>query len=616
MAEDHLDLASEFSAADDTAWRAAVEKALGGRPFEKAMQSASYDGIPLHALYTRDSAWLDPQPAGREGEWQIIAPHWNPDAVATNAAILEDLERGATGIALKIAAGTQPGVAVADVPVALQGVYLTMARLELLPGEEFEAATAAATALFDSIDGDAADIHASLGVDPLGTLAASGRLLTPAGDAVAAGAAMANDLAARYAHVTTFTTDASLYHSAGATEAQELGIALSTGLAYLRAMETAGMSLEDAFKQIRFTLAADADLFLTIAKFRAFRRLWARVAGVCGVEPVKAEVGAVSALRMYSIRDPWVNILRGTAACFAAGVGGADGIAILPHDTMIGLSTPFARRIARNIQIILQEESSLSRVADASAGAFAIETITSELAAKGWDYFQKLEAVGGAIDALSSGKIAGDLENAWSVRLANVSKRKDAVTGVSEFPDIHEKPVEPLAVLPPLPEAPKTPGVTLEALPMHRLAAPFEELRDKSDAMEAASGDRPSVFLANLGPVAAHTARATFAKNFFEAGGIEALPSVGFSDVDALVKAFAQSGATIAVICGRDDDYQTLGLSAAKALKGAGCQYLYLAGRPADTAPFEAAGTDRFIYLGCDVIEALHQAYSILGGEK
>lgn len=616
MSEDQLDLASEFPAAGVDAWRAAAQKALGGQSFDKVMRSQSYDGIPVEALYTKDNTRIEPQPDARDGAWQIMAPHWNPDAAATNTAILEDLERGATGLTLRIAAGYCPGIGIADLPSALEGVYLNMARLELLPGEEFLDATAAALRLFQSAGVDSADVHASLGVDPIGTLASTGRLLSSGVEAITAGAGTAQKVSASYDNVTTFLADGSLYHSGGGTEAQELGITLATGLAYVRAMEDGGMSLEDAFTQVRFTLAADADLFLTIAKFRAFRRLWAKVAASCGVTTMKTDVGAVSALRMYTARDPWVNILRGTAACFAAGVGGADGITVLPHDTMLGLSTPFARRIARNIQIILQEESNLSRVADVSAGSFAIETLTSDVSAMAWKYFQKIESAGGVLKSLEAGVITNDLGAAWSSRLANICKRKDAVTGVSEFPDIHEKPVAPLEPAPAFRADVKPAGASLEPVPLHRNAAPFEALRDRSDQLENETGKRPSIFLANLGPVAAHTARATFAKNFFEAGGIEALATAGFSDASDLAGAFAASGATVAVICGRDQDYEQLAYDVAGALKQKGCARVYLAGRPAEAEPFTSAGVDEFIYMGCDVVQTLEQAYDILGGVK
>lgn len=616
MSEDQLDLASEFPAASDDEWRAAVAKALGDRPFAKVMRSQSYDGIPVEALYTKDNARIEPQPDARDGVWQIMAPHWNPDASATNEAILDDLERGATGLTLRLATGHFPGIDVADLPTALEGVYLNMARLELLPGEEFSSASEVAFRLFEGAGVGPADIHASLGVDPVGTLAGTGRLLTSAPEAIITGAGIAQEVRASYDNVTTFLADGSLYHSAGATEAQELGITLATGLAYVRAMEAGDMALEDAFSQVSFTLAADADLFLTIAKFRAFRRLWALIAESCGVTIRKTDLGAVSALRMYTVRDPWVNILRGTASCFAAGVGGADGITVLPHDTMLGLSSPFARRIARNIQIILQEESNLSRVADVSAGSFAIETLTSEVSAMAWKYFQKIEAAGGVLKSLETGVISNDLGAAWSSRLANISKRKDAVTGVSEFPDIHEKPVGPLEPASAFISDVKPAGASLEPLPLHRNAEAFEALRDRGDQFERKTGKKPSIFLANLGPVAAHTARATFAKNFFEAGGIEAMTTTGFSDAAELAGAFGASGATLAVICGRDQDYGKLGCEVALALKQKGCDRVYLAGRQAEAAHLTSAGVDGFIYMGCDVIETLQKAYDILGDVK
>ncbi|TNE60637.1 MAG: methylmalonyl-CoA mutase [Alphaproteobacteria bacterium] len=618
MSESELKLAGEFAPATDAAWRTLVEKTLAGKDFDRAMTSRSYDGIQVNALYTPANARIEPQASTRAGLWDITTAHWHTDAVACNKSILTALERGATSFAIRIEAGVCPGISPANLGAALEGVYLNMARVALLPGEAFADAAKALVALYGAAGTAPADAAASLGADPVGTLAQTGRLLSPVEDAVADAAGIAADVAGKgYGHVVTFTASGSPYHGAGATEAQELGLILATGVAYLRAMEAAGLDIDTAAKQVMLTLSADADIYFTVAKFRAVRRLWARILAACGAKAeTVSPVNAVGSLRMMTVKDPWVNILRGTAACFGAAVGGADSICILPHDTLLGLPSVSADRIARNIQVILQEESNLSRVADPAAGAFAFESITSELCDKAWKYFQKIESAGGVVAALRSGTVAADLAVAWDARRASIAKRKEAATGVSEFPDIHEKPLNGVGDMAPWREDVAPAGDYLAPLPFHRTAEEFEMLRFGSDELLARTGKRPTIFLANLGRVADHTARATFAKNFFEAGGIEAIATPGFADATSAADAFARSGAAAAIICGTDAQYEDLGLEVAKALKAAGCKRLYLAGRPADMGPYQAAGIDETIYMGCDVLATLGAALEFLGDAK
>lgn len=289
--------------------------------------------------------------------------------------------------------------------------------------------------------------------------------------------------------------------------AQELGASLATGVAYLRELTGAGLSVEQACAQIEFRYAATADQFLTIAKLRAARRLWARVAEVCGAPGAGAQVQhAVTSPVMMSRRDPWVNMLRTTIATLAAGVG-ADSVTVLPFDHALGLPDAFARRIARNTSTILIEESHLSRVIDPAGGSWYVEKLTDELAHAGWEFFQGIEQSGGQAAALRSGRLGQDLADTWAARSVKLAKRREPITGVSEFPNLAERPVERL----PAPESPSG------GLPRVRRDEAYEELRARSDAHLAATGARPRIYLATIGPAAAHTARSTFVANLFQA---------------------------------------------------------------------------------------------------
>jgi methylmalonyl-CoA mutase len=393
---------------------------------------------------------------------------------------------------------------------------------------------------------------------------------------------------------------------------QELAFVLATGVAYLRAIEGAGVALEDAQNMIYARLSADADQFLTMAKFRALRLLWARIEQACGLAPKPLFVAADTAWRMLTQRDPYVNMLRATMATFSAGLGGANSIYVLPHTLALGLPDPFARRAARNTQLVLLEESNLAKVSDPAAGSGGIETLTGELCEAAWLLFQEIEQAGGVFAALEHNLIQRKVAATRALRETNIARRKEVLTGASEFPNLHEARVavldeKPIA-LAPYGEA----KFKFEALPPMRLAAPFERLRDKSDKILRDSGARPRIFLANLGKAADFTARATFAKSFFETGGIEAIDTEGFSDPAALAAAFRTSGTALVCLCSRDKVYAGQAAAAATALQTAGAKHIYLAGRANEQeAALRAAGVNEFIFAGGDALTVLQEAYRL-----
>lgn len=381
--------------------------------------------------------------------------------------------------------------------------------------------------------------------------------------------------------------DALPYHEAGGSAAQELGASLATGVAYLRELTEAGLSVEQAVGQLEFRYAATADQFLTIAKLRAARRLWARVTEVCGA-PGGQTQHAVTSPVMMSRRDPWVNMLRTTVATLAAGVGGAESVTVLPFDHALGLPDAFARRIARNTSTILVEESHLSRVIDPAGGSWYVERLTDELAHAGWEFFQHIEQQGGQAAVLSSGSLRDDLAATWATRSAKLAKRREPITGVSEFPNLTER----------LPERAPAPVEPSGGLPRVRRDEAYEELRARSDAHLAATGSRPRIFLAALGPAAAHTARLSFASNLFQAGGIEPVTT----------GAFADSGATEACLCSSDALYEEQAASVAGELRSAGAGHVFLAGRPG-----QYSGVDAYVFAGCDAVAVLSATLDRMG---
>jgi methylmalonyl-CoA mutase len=316
---------------------------------------------------------------------------------------------------------------------------------------------------------------------------------------------------------------------------------------------------------------------------------------------------------MLTRRDPWVNLLRDTVAVFSAGLGGADAVTALPFTAALGLPDRFARRLARNTQLVLLEEANLAKVGDPAAGTGAMGDLTGQLCRAAWSLFQEIESAGGAAAALEQGIVQEKVSAVRSAREAAVATRHDPLTGTSEFPHLAELPVAVLEV-PPTKPAPWHEKITFAPLPRIRLAEPYERLRDASDRTLAATGQRPKVFLATLGAAADFTARAAFAKNFFEAGGIEATPAEAFATREDMISALRASGATLACLCSSDKIYETRAADAARALAAAGARHIYLAGRGGRLeAALKEAGVAAFIYSGCDALALLTGVHRALG---
>jgi len=616
MAED-LTLATEFPPTDAAEWRKLVEAALRGADFDKRLVNQTYDGLRLDPLYAR-AAGAKPV-AGRHAgaPWTVMQRVDHPDPAAANAQALEDLQNGAGGLTLVFAGSLNAnGYGLAATPEVLARVLDQIALDAITIDFNLSPPTRNAVQLFAAlvkargISPASIDLRAS--INPIGGFAASGASPMPWKELSKVFAGNVRALAEQGYRGPFAVADGRIIHNAGGSEAQELAFALAAAVDCLRALEAGGVPLEAARGMIYFRLAADADEFLTIAKLRSVRKLWARVEEACGLAPKPTVVAAETAWRMMTRRDPYVNMLRTTIAIAAAGLGGADNIAALPHTAAIGLPDAFARRVARNAQLVLLEESNLAKVADPAAGSGAVEDLTGKLCAAAWSLFQTYDKAGGAWAALEQGMVQRDVAGVREKRQAAVARRKDAITGTSDYPNLQEEAAYVLDV-PHVPKPQEAGAVaTVEPLPSIRLSEPFEALREASDRMLAKTGARPQVFLANLGPVSDFSARAMFAKNFYEAGGIEAIHNDGFNDPAALVAAFKASGAKLACICSSDAVYARQAADAAKALTAAGA-IVHLAGRPGDhETAWREAGVKTFIYAGCDALSTLQAAHDIL----
>ncbi|MDT5037765.1 MAG: methylmalonyl-CoA mutase [Micromonosporaceae bacterium] len=611
--------AAEFPAATAERWRQlalAVLRKVGtagddttADRVDELLSVSTYDGIRVGGLYTAATAV---PPSGEPGSppytrgtrpaggWGVRARHDDPDPRATNQAILADLDNGVTSLWLVLGGdGLDPG-SLADV---LDGVYPDLADVVLDAGADTAAAAEAYLALLgDRGRAGSAAVGGNLGADPLGWLARTGQPADPA-----TAAALAVRCARGAGSPRALTVDATVYHDAGGSDVEELGCAVATGVAYLRALTGAGLDVATAFGQLDFRYAATADQFLTVAKLRAARRLWARVAEVCGAPAAGAQrQHAVTSSAMMTGRDPWANMLRATLACFAAGIGGADAVTVQPFDSRLGRPDAFARRIARNTQSLLIEEANVARVVDPAGGSWYVERLTEDLARQAWDWFTAIERAGGMAAALDRGLVAERLAATWARRSDNIAHRRDRIIGVNEFPNLGE--VLPVRVAAAggdsaisSPQADRVTPAARTGLPRHYYAEAFEALRDRADARDT----RPTVFLATLGPAAAHAARAAFAANLFAAGGIATVRPFPAAGVDpaGIAAAFVASGAVAACLCGADADYADAAGALASALRAAGACRVWLAGRP-DTGTVDD-GVDDYLYEGCDAVAVL-----------
>lgn len=628
-------LAGDFEPATEQQWLDLVDEVLGGRPID-SLFSQTPDGIDVKPLYTEGPDELSTGAPGAApftrgftatqrdgGRWDLRVLIDGIGEGTDASGAVSELERGATS--LLVGGGA---LATEDsLRSALDGVNLDMAPVALTPGSGFVTTAEWLMSLW-AVAGLADDsVTGGFGVDPIGELARCGRLPQGIDRALADGTGLAVMAANRYPHVRTWSVDATPYAEAGASEAQELAAMLSTAVAYLRSMQDAGMKADDAAARIEITLGADADFFTTIAKLRAARRTYGVMSQACGVDPAVTPPAMVvrTLHRNLSRRDPWVNMLRVTSGAFGAALGGADTVITAPFDSELGQPSELGRRMARNTQLLLSEESNVGRVIDPAGGSWYIESLTEAIAAEAWSIFRALEGAGGMPGVLTDGTLVARILSVRDRRATAVATRRAPITGVSEFPNLDEQlPEVERASSGEAVKAPESDAATTcERLEPVRWAEPFEALRDAADVARNPSDHDaaadPRVFLANLGSVATHTARASWAKNFFEAGGIRAVSSqrgtsVGFSSAAEVAEDFAADPARIVCVCSSDETYAELAAQTVGALAGVGAERIYLAGRPAELqSELETAGVDQFIHVGVDLLDVLGGAHELLG---
>ncbi len=691
----------DFPQLEFEAWQAAAVESTGGKPFDKLV-TPTYEGIPLQPLYHRgDLAELDGldaipgRPPYRRGAtaagylaqpWAIAQELAYGTPAAFNRALRFDLEHGQTAVNLLLDGPTragrdpdaaQPGevgrgglslATTADVAAALDGVDLSRYPITIRAGTAALPLLSLLAAHTRRLGRPTADLHGCLEDDPLGVLAHEGGLPLSLERAYDEMAQTTQWAAANAPNLATVSVHTYPYHNAGANAVQELAFAVATGVAYLRALLRRGVALDAAARHMRFDFAVGGQFFMEIAKLRAARVLWAQVVAAFGgdADAQRMRQHARTARRNKTAVDPHVNMLRATTEALSAAVGGVESLHVAPFDEPLRPPDDFSRRVARNVQIILQQEAHLAQLIDPAGGAYAVESLTDRLAREAWTLFQAIEGQGGMADALKLGRVQALVAAVSDKRRANLAKRRDVLVGANQFanPNEPEPPADPtdyaalykeraaqvsayrthdedshpsahIAAIDRLTEMAAAPpemlvesaiaaaaaGATLGEiaralrlhdsarptivpLPLFRAAEPFEALRRQAADYEAAHGRRPHLFLANVGPPRQHKARADFAQGFFEVGGFQVLTNNGFPDAETAASAALASGAPAVVICSTDETYPDIVPPLAGAIRAAAPEtVIILAGRPAEQLDaHKAAGVDEFIYLGADCL--------------
>ena len=653
-------------------WIAKVEADLKGASFA-GLRSAAPGGPPLEPLYAAEDVeglgapglpGVFPYVRGASplGGWLIQQEYDDPRPSVCKEMIRQDVERGVEGIGLRL--GPRRGcrvLTIDELDDLLAAVDLAKTPVAVDGGSDALAVASGFLAVAKRREVAYGELQGGLGVDPVGLLAAEG--------------CIQGGLRARFAELADLSAwcsenapglraanvSSDPYDGGGASIVQELAYTIATGIEYLRQLTDAGMSADAAARQIGFSYAVSSDFFTQISKLRAARWLWAKVVLGAGAEPRAAAMQMHCRTSRFtkSQRDPWVNMLRVTAECTAAVLGGAQSIATLPFDCAIGSPDELARRVARNTQVVLREESHLSKVADPAGGSWFVERLTSDLARAAWEELRSIEAGGGVVSALGSGKLVDAIREVADEREKALSKRKTALVGVSEFPNLREDAVERatvsaqevqgllkaslesldlnahrdslLALARTVKDTGRGPGeltaacldATSRGADMYSVATVlqhgqpdfhvepilqwreseiWEQQRDRSDRQET----RPRAFLANLGSIPSHKARATWAQNLLAAVGIDAASNDGFNDLDALAAAWKSSSTRLSVICGSDADYESMLEPALAALKKAGCDLVLVAGRPGEREDaLRELGASDFIFVGADVLSVM-----------
>lgn len=593
--ETNLPLGNDFPDPNKKDWLDAVDKALRGAAY--ASLQSRHNGLSREPLYTNETVKLPKSAQGMPGQapflrgsqslsnsflpWHIASRFTPGRKGNSNEDVLTDLEGGVSALLLEC---RFDDVTSAHLDKLLQGVDLNIAPVFLRADDN-----AINLALhLASKAGEETSIY--LDLDPLGYAAASGLKIDDDIDTIFSGMAGLISQTQSSKNIRLMTASGVPYHNAGADAITELAAIMATTTHYMRYLEQSGLDVTDILTRLTLTVSSDTDFFGSIAKLRALRLLWGNVCAALKQDKIVPPfIHAEGSERYFSLADPWVNMLRATMSTLAAGIGGADVVTALPCTSIAESDNLLTRRVARNTQVILQEESHIGQVMDPAGGSWYVESLSEALASDSWSLFQDIEKAGGIASLEGLRIISSRIEDNQVSENKDVAKRKMPVLGAGDFANLEE------ALLKPRPAYGR--GILKETRP----ASAFEQLRF------AAETHKPKVYLAVVGETAEFTARSNFATNLFAAGGIESHLGCGGSDLTKIIDDFTASGVSVAAICGTDAAYEEHADTLAQSLAEAGCAHVWLAGK------YESDAINGNIFMGCDTISVLQLTLSLSG---
>ncbi len=630
-----MDFINKFPAPDLQQWHALVDKALNGKPFRETLIHRTYDDIEIEPLYspvvgnipadklqTSDAHWTRGIALSTsEPSWEIHQMYAGPTIEKTKADIAEDIVGGTEGIHLQLASPGQFGVpanSLANISMLMDQDMGSVRSVSLNTGSEYTTVAGDLFSLWSSKPFAASQIRCDLNADPLGSLARHGSLPVSFDQAKQQLGTLCARVHDKDLPFTVLAADGRPYHNAGASDAQELAAILKTLVTYLRWLEMHKILPEQTLALTTVQVSVDSDFFTSISKLRALRQLIYRLGEACGCADVALNIRcfAFSSERMLSRYDSHTNMLRLTSACASAAIGGADAILLLPFSWVEGQTTSFARRMARNTQIILREESGLGQITDSPGGSGYVTHLTQALAEKSWSIFQQLENEGSLESILQSGSIQRSIRNTANRRLDNLAILTDEITGINAFPNLTSHPKETISEHPPAKDEVDV-AVTAETLPLRRLAEPFETVRDFVEEKYQENGTRPCVLAFILDEEKNTSDLVDFGKNIFAIAGLDLKRQDSPLSENESPETLSKIKNSVVCIVGSDNSLNHQGIEQARLLREAGASRILMIVRPGNKiTSFRDAGVDGFLYRGANILEELSFVIQALGLSK
>ena len=442
------------------------------------------------------------------------------------------------------------------------------------------------------------DVRIAFCIDPLVKgLSSKGDFCSPNGEKCIARIVELIHKTKEYKHVRIVTVAGQTFGNSGSTIVEELAFTLSAGHDYLVRLMDAGLDVDQAARKLRFSFSVSSNYFMEIAKFRAARMLWANI--VKGYGPAKncackMHIHAETSRWNQTVYDPYVNMLRGTTEAMSATIAGVHSLEVTPFDTSFENPTEFSKRIARNVELLLKNESHFDQVVDPAGGSYYVENLTQSIAAEAWKLFLEIEEKGGYTEAYKAGLIVERIKASAAAKDKNIATRRQTLLGANQYPNFTEVAGKEITT-----ESVTRKQAEGNVLVPYRGAMAFEEMRLQVDR----SGKEPKAFMLTCGNLGMARARSQFSCNFFACAGIKVIDNTYFKSIEEGVKAALESKAQIVVVCASDDDYAEAAPKVKELLGGKAI--LVVAGAPACAPELEAQGITNFINVKSNVLETL-----------